>query len=201
MDFIDRLKRNADRIRAMRPQRLSPSASIRIAVQTGAWSGGAPLERLARLSAACLVALRSQPLLGGTYDGNKRLRADPDPGLWVGVEGGRGWAQIDAASQPAQIADRLAQAEARVRVPGPGLEVLDLSTLRVSDWRGSLAKPQLARLVLLAPEWVPGEEGDDGGAAVEVMGLALDFDQRLMDAAQAAAFLNAVASELAQGDG
>ena len=53
------------------------------------------------------------------------------------------------------------------------LEVLDLSTLGVTDWRGILAAPYVARLVLLARTLVPSETG---GPPTGGYPLVLDFD-------------------------
>jgi len=201
MDFAERLKRHADRLRAMRPARLAPTASIRIDLAAGPWSEGEPVERLARLCAACCEALRAEPLPAGAYDGHKGLSVDPGAGLSVGLDGGRVWARIAMDRQDgAAMAARLHQAAQRPTDARAGLELVDLSSLGVIDWRGTLARPQLARLVLLAPEWLPARPGADTGAR-PVLGLAMDYDQRILDAARAASFLALIDRGLREGVG
>ncbi len=194
MDFAERIKRNAGRLRRMRPERIAPAATVRKDFAAGAWSADEPLARLARICRAAAGALREQPLLAARYDGAKRLRPPDAPRLRVGPEGGRRWLLLQDAEElaAADLQRRLADdggAEDSVE----GLELLDLSTLGVADWRGSLVAPQVGRLVLLAPGWRPAR---DGSGPQAVLPLALDFDQRLLAAAQAAAFVDAVAAAL-----
>jgi hypothetical protein len=83
------------------------------------------------------------------------------------------------------------------RSGSPWLEVLDLSTLRISDWRGVLPDGLIARLVILAAELKPQATSAGPG---HVFGLVLDFDQRLLDAGRASRFLLAIQSHLQHGD-
>lgn len=200
MDFADRLKRNADRLRAMRPARLAPTATIRSDLDAGAWSAGEAGERLARLCAACLVALDANALPAAAYDGHKGLGDGQGAGLRVGVDGGRGWAEIAAGTGADSVAAQLVQASPRATPPGRGLELLDLSSLGVTDWRGSLVRPQVSRLVLLAPRWLPERTGPDAGAR-QVFGVAMDYDQRILDAARAVAFFGIIERSVREGGG
>ena len=187
MDFSERVKRYADRIRAMRPARIAPAATVRVEVPDGAWAAASDDERLARVCRAAAAALTVAPVLAGRYDGHKGLVVDERPTLWVGAEGGRSWREASAGL----LDDRAAR---RDRLPaGGGLEVLDLSGLGVGDWRGAVVSPRVARLVVLAAALVPGPADC---AAMRVFPLALDFDQRLLDARSAAHFLGALSAGL-----
>ncbi len=194
MDFAERIKRNASRIRRMRPERIAPTATVRKDIEAGAWSADEPLARLARVCRAAAGTLREHPLLAARYDGAKRLRPPDTPRLRVGPEGGRRWLLLHGAEQlsDGDLQRRLADdggAEDSVE----GLDLLDLSTLGVADWRGCLVAPQVGRLVLLAPGWWPAR---DGSGPQAVLPLVLDFDQRLLAATQATAVLDALAAAL-----
>jgi len=200
MDFAERIKRNADRLRAMRPTRLAPTASIRVELDAGEWSAGDPGERLAHLCRACLAALGADPIPAATYDGHKGLAQAKQARLRVGVAGGRGWSEVRQGSDMAALAAQLSQAGQQALVPGPGLELVDLSESGVTDWRGSLVRPQTARLVLVGPQWLAVRPGQATGVR-QAFGLAMDYDQRILDATRAVGFLDALRHHLMEGGG
>ena len=206
MDLVNRIQQRGPQIDRFRPDRLVPTASIRMEWEAGAWSVGDPLVRLAGICRACLVGLRADPLLGGQLDGRLRLPRRGAGSLRVGVDGGRRWVAVDEpTSDHASLLQRLGQPDTprsimRMRdrwLRRAGcLEVLDLSGLGISDWRGVVAAPLVARLVLLAQDWRPQSESTEWLAVFPVV---LDFDHRLLDAGRAARFLQTIQADLSEG--
>ncbi len=193
MNFLQRVTKNSKRIMRMKPAAMVPSASVRKLLPAGKWSEGKAMERLARLCNAVLDNLGDQQVLGAAYDGHKALKFAKNPAVWVGPDGGKTWRRFSAPLEYLQLEAMLTASPTGLGdVRDQGLEILDLSELEICDWKGGLVSPQVARIVLLAPSWRPSASGDPE----KYFGLVLDFDQRLMDAKTAVAFMDVLANSL-----
>ncbi|MBW2700779.1 MAG: hypothetical protein JRF33_08140 [Deltaproteobacteria bacterium] len=195
MDWNERLKQRVEVIRHLRPSRIAPTVSIRKDLQADLL-GDEEETRLARLCKAAYRALDVDPLFAGRYDGKLRLKLlEKGPVLKVGKDGGQRWMQLDHMDSKADLdvwrkalVGKGTDFMDRVREQGrAGLEILDLSCLGVRDWRGVVASPQVARLVLLAAIDLP---------AGRVHPVVLDFDHKLSDAGRAARFIDALSTGL-----
>ncbi|MBN2497622.1 MAG: hypothetical protein JXR96_23720 [Deltaproteobacteria bacterium] len=213
MDLRERIRHRAAKMRQYGPGRVAPTVTIRKEMPAGAWSQGDPLERLGRFCLAAAAACGADPLFAGRYDGALRLELPPDGcGQRVGIEGGQRWVELarigpadpleevlralrSGGDQRAALLDHLPWLSALRGRRRAALEVLDLSTLCICDWRGVLAAPQLARLVLAAGELVPGRDRE----VQQVFPLLLDFDHKLIDAGRASRFLDVLMHALGQG--
>lgn len=189
MDFVERLKQRAPKLRAMGAERIAPSATVRLEVLAGDWSDSGRTERIGFVVAAAARALSDAPWLAGRFKGRKGLSKPSSLSLRVGLEGGRRWVIVSADGGQAGPLSSAVPAPADDGVGG--LEMLDLSGLGVSDWRAAVVSPRIARLVLTARVFRPQDKG-----AGDQFGLCLDYDQRLGDATDAMAFLQAVAAGL-----
>jgi hypothetical protein len=203
MDLMNRIRQRTSQIDRYRPDRLAPTASIRMDFLSGAWSGGGAPERLVRLCRGCLGALDADPLPAGRFQGRLRL---PRPGracLWVGLDAGRQWLEVNPSEASSDFLIERFRASAAThqaskergagRCPTGCLEILDLSGTGVSDWRGVVTRGLVARLVMLSQDHLFQPETGEWLAAWPVV---LDFDHRLLDAGRASRFLKAIQSGL-----
>jgi hypothetical protein len=184
--------------------RVAPTATLRRDLPAGTWSAGSPEERLETLSRSVAAALRQDALFSGRYLGAMRLSLSKVPRLRIGILGGKRWLVIEDADQLEGFAHRLraddpggAWADFLPRKSKPHLELLDLSALGVSDWKGVVASPALVRLVLLAESFQPR---GDSAKLDRVFPLAMDFDIRLADAGRVSGFIDRITNLLVKGE-
>jgi len=191
MELSERLRRRAQMGWLYR--RISPTVTLRRDLAAELLPEPRHLPRLCRAAAACL---REEPLFGSRYSAATSLGLARGPILRVGVRGGERWVLFEDADRlGSELESHLDMGESalsRRSLLRGGLEVLDLSPLGIADWRGVVAMPLVARLVLLGRARIPVE----GASTREIYPLLLDYDHRLADHGRAARFLESIENRL-----
>lgn len=171
---------------------------------------GADLTYLAFTLHAVAQALRANPLLNSSWEGGKiRLKGPVNVGIAVAAPGGLVVPVVHGAdrAQVAGLARRLAEIVSKAREGRLALDDLQGGTFTLNNtgalgsvWGGAIINaPQAAILtteaIVKRPVVIAGPR-HDGIAVRSMMNICLSFDHRVMDGAEASAFLQDVKKRL-----